>query len=175
MGSATWGNSHQVSDTIGEAEKVRMLFPLKFHIFISIFHTYHQNCKDILIAFVLRYEGYTVWVSLKISYNILKACVKTDSQFNLQHFANSCNLSLSLHHKISFRLSVISAFSLIMQPFMRKNSLQWDVLVLKASAIFLSMNNKFKKRVMGPCLESVHRMKHREGSGSLFLLIIIIL
>lgn len=44
-----------------------------------------------------------------VSCTVLDALVKADSQLNLQHSANSCNLSLRLHHKINFALPVLSA------------------------------------------------------------------
>lgn len=47
--------------------------------------------------------------------------------------------------------------------------------MLKVSAIFLSVDNKSKKMIMGPIFESIQRMKHVEKVESLFLLIVIIL
>lgn len=45
--------------------------------------------------------------------------------------------------------------------------------MLKASAIFVSIDNKFKRKIVGPGLEPIHRMKHGEGVERLFLLITI--
>ena len=102
--------------------------------------------------------------------------MKADSQLNLQHFVNSCNLSLKLYHKINFRLPVLSAFFFDNVIFHKgQNFPVINIFVLKAFAIFLSIDNKFKKMSMGPSLESIQRMKHGEKVESLFLLIIIIL
>lgn len=40
--------------------------------------------------------------------------------------------------------------------------------MMKASAIFLSIDGKFKNKIMGPSLESVHRMKKGEGERVCF-------
>lgn len=71
-----------------------------FHILISIFHAPLRIYKSVLLGFKIH----------GMQSEPLDVFMKADCQLNLKHFANSCNLSLNMYHKINFRLPVLSAF-----------------------------------------------------------------